>query len=66
MNRGKLQEYLVRTIEFSVKNKVRFRMNDYVEKIIQNLPQKLKSTDMVITPGGNNIFGNGNGKPLGK
>ena len=41
-------------------------MNDYVEKIIQNLPQKLKSTDMVITPGGNNIFGNGNGKPLGK
>ena len=41
-------------------------MNDYVEKMIQILPQKLKSTEMAITPAGNNIFENGNGNPLAK
>ena len=62
----KVHEYLVMTLDFSVKGKVKVRMNDYVEKMIHNFLQKLKSTDMVITPAGNNIFDNDNGKLLGK
>ena len=54
------------TLEFSVKVKVKFRMDNSAEKIIQDLPQKLKSTDMAITPSGNNLFDNGNSKTLGK
>ena len=41
-------------------------MDEYFKKMIQNFPHKLKSTDMAITPAGNNLFGNGYGKPLGK
>ena len=37
-----------------------------METVIQTFPQKLKSTDMEITPARNNLFDNGNGKPLGK
>ena len=41
-------------------------MDVYVEKMIQTLSQKLKSKDTTITPYGNNIYENGNGKPFGK
>ena len=41
-------------------------MDDYVENMIHNFPQKLKRTDMAIMIDGNNTFDNGNGKPLGK
>ena len=50
-------------LDLNVKVKVNVRIEDYVEKTIQDFPQKLKSTDMAIMPAGNNIFENGNGKP---
>ena len=49
-----------------MKGKVKVSTNDYAEKMIQNFPHKLKSAGMVIKPAGNNLFGNGNGNPLGK
>ena len=64
--RGNIHEYLGMTLEFSVKGKVKVRMDDYTENIIQAFSQKLKSTDMAITPAGDNIFENGNGNPLAK
>ena len=52
------------TLDFSVKGKVKVRIDDYVEKMIQNPPNKLKSKDMAIIPYGKNLVDNGNGKPL--
>ena len=46
--------------------KVKVRMDDYVEKMIQTFPQKLNSIDMAITPAGNDLYENGNGGPLGE
>ena len=63
---GKVHDYLLMALDLSVKGKVKVVMDNYVEKIIHALPQKLKSTDMAITPAGDNLFYNGNGKPLGK
>ena len=63
MSRGKVHEYLGMMLDLNVKVKVKVRIDDYVEKTIQDFPQKLKSTDMAIMPAGNNIFENGNGKP---
>ena len=54
------------TLDFSVKGKVKVRIDDYVEKMIQNPPNKLKSKDMAIIPYGKNLVDNGNGKPLEK
>ena len=54
------------TLDFNMKGKVKVIMDDYLDKTIQNFPQKLKSTDMEIMPAGNNLFENGNGNPLGK
>ena len=52
------------TLDFSVKDKFNVRMYDYVEKMIQTFPQKSNSIEMEISPSGNNLFDNGNGKPL--
>ena len=54
------------TLYFILKGKFNIRMDDYVQKIIHNLPQKMGSTDMAITPDGDNLFENGSCKPLGK
>ena len=40
------------TLRFSAKGKVKVIMDAYVEKMIQTLPEKLKSTDIVIIPAG--------------
>ena len=60
-----IHEYLGITLVYSVKGKVKVRMYDYVEKMIQTSPQKLKNIYMAIIPASNNIFENGNVKPLG-
>ena len=66
MIQGKVHEYLVMTLDFNVKGKVKVRMDDYVEKMIHTFPQKFNNTYMAITIAGNNIFKNDNGKQLGK
>ena len=65
MGRGEVYEYLGMTPDFSVSGKVKVIMGDCVKKTIKNFPLKLKSTDMEITPSGNNIFENVNGKTWG-
>ena len=65
-SRGKVHDYLVMKLEFSVKGKVTFRMDDYMQNMILTSPQKFNSTDMIITPAGDKLFNNDNGKPLGK
>ena len=52
----KLHKYLGFTIDFSMKGKVKVGMYYYVEMMIHNLPQKLKSTYTAITPASNNLF----------
>ena len=54
------------TLDFRVMGKVNVRMDDYAKKMIQTFLKKLKSTDMAITPAGNNLFRNGNDNPLRK
>ena len=41
-------------------------MEDYVERIINELPIKISNSDMVLTPSGSNIFEKGNSKSMGK
>ena len=50
MNIVKVHEYLGMTLRFSAEGKVNVIMDAYVEKTIQTLPEKLKSTDIVIIP----------------
>ena len=64
--RGKLHEYLGMTIDYSEKGKVKFRMDDYVEKMIEEFPVKLKSTDTAMSPASNSLFEIGNSKLLAK
>ena len=54
------------TLYFILKGKFNIRMDDYVQKIIHNLPQKMGSTDMAITTAANNLFEDVSFKPLGK
>ena len=65
-NRGKVNEYLVMTFNFTEKLKVKINMDDYVEWMINELPIELGKSDMALTPAGNNIFEKGNMKSLGK
>ena len=41
-------------------------MDDYVERVINELPMKIIKSDMNLTPDGNNIFEKGNRKIMGK
>ena len=54
VTRGIIYGYLGMTIDFSSPGKVKFRMDKYVKKMLNDFPMKLKST------------GNGSGKILGK
>ena len=49
-----------------MKGKVKFKTDDYVQKMIQTFPYKLKSTDIAIMSASNNLFEDGNGRTLGK
>ena len=65
-SRGDVHEFLGMTIDFTEKGKVKFRMDKYVERMLEEFPMKFKSTDTAMTPASNNLFEVGNSKPLGK
>lgn len=62
--RGKVHDYLGMTFDFSVKGKVKIKMDDYVEKMINSFPEKLKSTDIQSTPASNDLFLEGQSRDL--
>ena len=64
--RGKSHEYLGMTVDFNHDGKVKFRMEDYVQKMIDEYPVNLRSSDTAMTPASNTLFEIGNGKLLEK
>ena len=52
--RGKVHEYLGMTIDFSEKGKVKFSMIDYVQKMLDSLPDDM--TGESSTPASNHLF----------
>lgn len=54
------------TADFTEKGKVKFKMNEYVERILEEFLMDFKPTDTVLTPASNNLFEIGNSKFLGK
>jgi hypothetical protein len=64
IHRGKIHEYLGIEIDYSVKGEVKIGMIEYVENMLNNFPEKFKSTDTAITPGSYGLFNEGQGKKL--
>jgi hypothetical protein len=54
VNHGTVHEYLGMTIYFSVDGKVKFIMNDYVEVLIDEIPEEF--TGHAATPAANHLF----------
>ena len=65
-NRGKVNQYLGMTFDFTEKSKVKIDMDDYVENMIHQSPMKISKIDMALTTAVNNIFEKGNRKILSK
>ena len=66
VNRGKIHEYLGMNFYFTEKAVVNINMDNYVERIINELSMKTRNSDTALNPYGNNLFEKGNRKRLGK
>ena len=55
VNRGKVHEYLGMTIDFSEDGKVMFKMQDYVQNMIDEAPEELMK-GMASSPAANYLF----------
>ena len=53
---GRIHEYLGMTIDYTVRGKVRFSMIDYLQDIIEHLPDYLKSNRSSCTPAADHLF----------
>ena len=62
--RGNKHTYLGMTIDFSRKNKVKIRMDDYVTRMLDEFPVKFKPTDSQETPAAANLLEPGKGAQL--
>ena len=51
-NRGKLHDYLVIYFDFTEKEKVKIIVDDYVERMTNELPTKIGKIDTDFTPNG--------------
>jgi hypothetical protein len=65
-HRGKKLDYLGMVLDYSNKGKVKIDMTRYIEKMVDEFPIKLKSTDLASTPAADNLFDAGTGKKLEK
>eukprot|EP00978_Attheya_sp_CCMP212_P044901 scaffold326348_cov39-Attheya_sp.AAC.1 len=65
-HRGKTHEYQGMEIDYTRKGKVIFGMIKYVENMIKDFPEELKSTDTARTPAGDGLFNLGQGGKLAK
>jgi hypothetical protein len=64
IHRGKKDDYLGMEINFSEKGKVKIGMTEYVESMLEVFPEKIKSTDIAVTPASDGLFNEGQGKKL--
>ena len=62
--RGDVHTYLGMTIDFSKKGKVKIRMDDYVERMLEEFPVKFNEDDKQETPAGANLLEVGKGAEL--
>mgnify|MGYP002176679840 FL=1 len=63
-HRGKIHQYLGMEIDYSEDNKVKINMSKYVEDMLNDFPQKFKSTEVAKTPAGDGLFNQGQGGKL--
>jgi hypothetical protein len=61
---GKIHDYLGMQIDYSVKGKVKIGMIEYVANMLEDFPEKIKSSDIAITPACDGVFNKGQGKKL--
>ena len=61
---GTRYDYLGMELDYSVKGKVKINITKYVENMIKDFPEKIKSTDTAIMPASNGLFNEGQGKKL--
>jgi hypothetical protein len=62
--RGKLHRYLGMMLDFTVDGKVKFRMDEYVERMIDEFPVKFDETVTQETPAANDLLEAGRGELL--
>ena len=54
-NGGKVNKYIGMTFDFTEKSKVKIKMDNYFERIINDLRMKICKSDTDLTPYWNNI-----------
>jgi hypothetical protein len=64
IHRGKIHGYLGMEIDYSKKGKVKIGMIEYVENMLNDFSEKIKSTDNAVTPASDGLFNEGQGKKL--
>ncbi|CAJ1960266.1 unnamed protein product [Cylindrotheca closterium] len=64
--RGRVHTYLGMVLDYLKKGKLKIRMNDYVERMLDEFSVKFKESDSQETPAGNNLLEVGKGKDLDK
>ena len=64
--RGKVHTYLGMTLDFNSAGKVKVRMDDYVDRMIEEFPIKFKESERQETPAGTNLLEEGKGAKLDK
>lgn len=62
--RGKVHTYLGMTLDFSRKGKVKIRMDDYVDRMLEEFPVKFKDTETQETPASATLLEPGKGARL--
>ncbi|CAJ1946144.1 unnamed protein product [Cylindrotheca closterium] len=62
--RGKIHEYLGMTLDFSKRGKVKDRMDDYVNRMLNEFPVKFKENEGCKTPASNDLLSIGKGEKL--
>ncbi|CAJ1931482.1 unnamed protein product [Cylindrotheca closterium] len=62
--RGKIHRYLGMTLDFSVKGKLKIRMDDYVKNMLEDFPVKFNKDSKQETPAGKDLLEAGKGKLL--
>ena len=62
IHRGKKHDYLGMEIDFSEKGKVKIGMTEYVERMLEVFPEKIKRTDTAVKPASDGFLKEGQGK----
>ena len=64
--RGKVHKYLGMTLDFRKKGKLKIRMNEYVQNMLDEFPVKFAEASKQATPAGNDLLRAGTGNLLDK